>query len=616
MPRMPFLKFSVMMCAALFAGTSCFTPALAQEITAFGIPADDTARTEDPSDGPLFKVLAPRSNGRLMADALRNNVRSGGLVGPSISVGRQDVAKNQQNANGNGDVQVNNPALDHVVSFPNLTRPFEFSTQSETSVAANGRHIVVGYNSSANAEVKLFPQGLFFTKVLFTAFSVSHDGGGTWTSGFVPPPAGSNFTFGDPALAVDRRGNFFYASLGADAQGNVVIMINKSNDNGRTFGTATVVATDNGGDKEWLAVGPRPNDHESDNLYVTWTSFLADSNGNTIGSALMFARSTDGGASWTSKQLFAPTDDALTSSAFIQFSNPVVDPSSGRLYIPFLHFSSTLDADAIKVLVSDDGGDTFRFLKFNVPGWPDPTGFPNVTPGELADCGRANGGIRNVLHQGVDVGGGRFGLARYVHATRLVTQPAAAASNGHLLIAFQSSTSPFLGDPAAGSEIKLLFSANGGHSWAQPVTVAGSTRAAPQHVHPAITLDESGEGASIAYYTQQGDSRLRTDIATVQIADNRVEPQGSTHLSSVSFDFTPSNIPHPLATNPFFTTNYDRTIVACYDIGEYMSVARSLEGTVAAWGDNRNTWVGPADSAAPGPHPQPDVFFTRAEGQQ
>src|ERR1700687_1324230 len=207
----------------------------------------------------------------------------------------------------------------------------------------------------------------------------------------------------------------------------------------------------------------------------------------------MLARSTDGGTSWTSKQLFAPKDDGLTSSSFIQFSNPVVDASSGRLYIPFLHFSSTLDADAIKVLVSDDGGDSFHFLKFNVAGWPDPTGFPNVTPGEIIDCGRGNGGVRNVLHQGVDVGGGRFGLARYVHATRLVTQPAAAASNGHLLIVFQSSTSPFLGDPTAGSEIKLLFSRDGGHSWAPSVTVAGSTTAEPQHVHPAIALDDQGE---------------------------------------------------------------------------------------------------------------------------
>jgi hypothetical protein len=73
-------------------------------------------------------------------------------------------------------------------------------------------------------------------------------------------------------------------------------------------------------------------------------------------------------------------------SNMIQYSNPVVDASTGRLYVPFLHFSF-IDADNIRVLVSDDAGETFRFLAFNAPGAVDAFAYPNVSPGVLNDCG-------------------------------------------------------------------------------------------------------------------------------------------------------------------------------------------------------------------------------------
>ena len=61
---------------------------------------------------------------------------------------------------------------------------------------------------------------------------------------------------------------------------------------------------------------------------------------------------------------------------------------------------------------------------------------------------------------------------------------------------------------------------------------------------------------------------------------------------------------------PTATTNYDRAVVSCYDIGEYLSVKADDHGsTLAAWGDNRNTWTSPAGSPAAGTHAQPDVFF-------
>jgi len=527
---------------ALFLVTGFgLTPLLAQTHGVLAIPADDFAVDGDSQGDALIKgAVAVRSAGGQLARALHMAIQSGIVPVQGNPTDGQNDADHSNRGGDATDKQVNNPALDHTLTFPG-TRPFEFSTESETSVVANGNHIVVGYNSSAGSVVHDFPNGLFLTQLLFTAYSVSHDGGLTWTSGFVPPVASSSpFTLGDPALALDRQGNVFYASLGTDAEGNNAVIINKSSDNGNTFAPARLVAVDPGSDKDWLAIGPDPSVFQRDNLYVTWTSFQTNAQGQTTGSQLMLARSIDGGATWSSKVLFAPVDDGVNSS-FIQFSNPVVDASTGRLYIPFLHFSN-IDADNVRVLASDDGGQTFHFLAFNVPGAPDASAYPNVTPGALNDCG--TGGIRNVLHQGASHGPGRFGTFRYVYATRLITQPAAAAFRGRLLIALQSSTSPFFGDPTSGSEIKVLYSQDGGASWSDPVRIA-STAADPQHVHPAIALGQDGNRAWVSYYVQQADGSLRTDIATIHIDGNQLGLESTQDLSTQSFDLTPSNIPLP-----------------------------------------------------------------------
>jgi hypothetical protein len=490
--------------------------------------------------------------------------------------------------------------------------PLEFAIQSETSMVSRGRHIVVGYNSSAGVQVEFFPgAGIFATQVLYSGYSVSHDGGKTWRSGFVP---GNSpylpFTFGDPSLAMDRQGNIFYASLGIDENFDGTLIINRSSDFGDTWSFANVVVVDNGSDKEWLAIGRDPKNPSRDNLYITWTSFKRDR------SELWIARSIDGGATWTSKPLFAPAGDAANSS-FIQWSNPVVDPLTGRLYVPFLHYSTT-DADNVRMLVSDDGGETFKFVAFNAPGAIDAHAFPNVTPGVLNDC--ASGGIREVLKEGSSQVPGRFGSFSYVQATRVVTQPATAVFGGRVFLAVHSSTSPVLWDPTSGSEIRVIYSPDGGGSWSAPISAAPSTTADPQHIHPSIAVADLGDEAYVGYYVQQKDEKLRTDVTTLKVAGKKLKVDERSRLSSVAFGLPPTNI--LLRESPRVTTNFDSAVVQCYAIGEYMSVNTpgfwdDDDRVRAAWGDNRRSWTGPAGpppSVAPYTHPQPDVFFGHAGG--
>src|SRR5262249_9492181 len=156
-------------------------------------------------------------------------------------------------------VQINDPALDNIQTFAGF-RPFVNFTQSETSAAAFEQNVVVGYNSSANQTFAFNPPSLVRTGWTISGYSTSHDGGKTWTSGFIPPAAGSTFTFGDPSLGVDQAGNFYYATLGDDGHNHLTIQVNKSTDGGSTFAAPKIVQVDNGGDKEWLAVGPNPAD--------------------------------------------------------------------------------------------------------------------------------------------------------------------------------------------------------------------------------------------------------------------------------------------------------------------------------------------------------------------
>jgi hypothetical protein len=368
-------------------------------------------------------------------------------------------------------------------------------------------------------------------------------------------------------------------------------------------------------------VGPDPNIPSRDNVYVTWTSY------RSADAPLLFSRSTDGGATWSpATTLFAYADDGVLSGQ-ITMSNPTVDKSNGRLYVPFtqldhINGSTPLSggADMVRVLVSDDGGNTFYPLAFNMAGAPDPFGYPNFWPGTVADCGQ-QGGSRSVIKQRPDIGGGiygeLYGQPRYVHCTRTIEQPATVAQNGRVIIALNASIGDAATNPAAPSQIVALYSKNGGNSWLPPFVVAPATANDPQHFHPAVALTPDGTTLYIAYYVQQSNEKIRTELASLRITGNGLQLLSRRALSSVAFDLPPSTIPSPLP--PLKTEdsiNFDQTAVSGYALGEYMGVTTDASGNpMAAWGDGRNTWVSPANGLYPGPHPKSDVFFVRLGSQ-
>ena len=541
--------------------------------------------------------LDTRSAGRQMADeiATLGNAVPADEISP---VPGQDVVP-QIHLRG-GNVQVNDGNLDNIQIFAGF-RPYVKFTQSETSVSAFGPNIVAAYNTSANQPLVA---GGVFTHRFLSGFSVSNDGGETWSAGFFPPIPGSIFTAGDPALDVDRHGNFYFAGLGfnAAAPPRFTIQTNKSTDGGRTWSDAVVVQQDDGGDKEWLAVGPDPAVKNRDNVYVTWTSFQPS------GLQLRFGRSIDGGATWTTKTIFAPPPNpnpVLPQNA-LQFSNTYVDQITGTLYIPFLHFSNS-DQDFIQILISDDAGETFRFATFNIAGAPDPTLLPVTSAGELIDC--RSGGGRLTIHSGAPQPG-RFGLRSFRNASRLTTQPAFAARNGRLYLAWSNSTSLIFGDQNSHSNILFMSSSDGGATWSSAIQVNPTVANDTQHVLPSLSIDTGGNDVHVGYYTQHADGTIDVDLANSHDRGDSFPADRTVRLTGSPMSLPPTNITLTATTS----TNYDRTIVACYALGEYMSVRSANGHTHVLWGDTHNIVTEPVNALDPisgQTHSQEDVVYQK-----
>ena len=565
----------------------------------------------------LGQDMDVRSGGRVLADELSESR----VILPDINspvAGTDSVPQIQLRG---GNVQANSSTEDYVQIFTGF-RPFVRATQSEVSTAAFGRNIVVTYNDSTGIHVSPNPggPGLIVDRVLLSGFASSNDGGQTWTSGFMPPAAGAAETFGDPSVGVDRFGNFFFAQLADNAAGRGAIVVNRSIDGGRTWSDGVIVQLDDGSDKEWLAVGPDPTVKKRDNVYVTWTSF------QETACELRFGRSVNGGASFTAKTIFVPATDPNPTHPqnCLQFSNPVVDQITGTLYVPFLRFSNA-DQDFIQMLISGDAGETFSLATFNIPGAPNTTVMPVTQPGAATECGAtrlSNGqfilNFRLTVHGAQNGGRGLTGLPRYINASRMTLQPATAARNGVVYLAWSNSTSLSFGDPAARSNVLFIRSDDGGKTWTDSTTVDPDGADDKHHVLPALAIDQDPNDVHVTYYTQHSNNTIDLDMANSHDRGASFPPERTVRVTSTSFDLPPTNIPIPSAAQPFATTNYDRQIQPCYALGEYQSVTTANGSAYASWGDMRNLLtepVHPLDPISGQTHSQQDVFFQKVKPQ-
>src|SRR4051794_40373661 len=153
----------------------------------------------------VVSLTAFAIGGALVADASAGTTAPGGYANDPRSGAalNRDAALNPQPQPGQlfapqspiGPTAVNNPAADAMAQ----------DTQSETSVAANGNKVVVGFNDSGSNLGGASP---------FTGWSSSADGAATFTDRGTFP-TNSFGDAGDPSLAVNTsNGNIFLGTLG------------------------------------------------------------------------------------------------------------------------------------------------------------------------------------------------------------------------------------------------------------------------------------------------------------------------------------------------------------------------------------------------------------------
>ncbi len=268
--------------------------------------------------------------------------------------------------------------------------------QNEPSIAVSTRsplHLLAGANDYRTVDLPGLPDGAVVGDSWLGLFK-SFDGGQTWRSTLLPgypqdrSPEGlasplKGFAAGaDPTVRAGANGLFYYSGIvfnrGDNALGAVFVarfidINNKENGDTIKYVNTSVIDSGNSGkfiDKPWLATDiPRasariatisvPKDgggaltqsFPAGNVYITYSILLGS--GDNIHTQIMFARSTDGGATWSRPMKLSE------SNAINQGTTIAIDPGTGAVYVAWRRFNNNQESDAILIARSVDGGQTF-----------------------------------------------------------------------------------------------------------------------------------------------------------------------------------------------------------------------------------------------------------------
>jgi hypothetical protein len=443
------------------------------------------------------------------------------------------------------DVMVNDPSGDGLFN----------TTQSETSVARIGSVFVVGFNDS----------GDFSSASSFTGYAYSTDGGATFVDAGVLAPVAGGVNSGDPALAVDGSGNFYFATLAQDAASNSFIGVAKSTSTSPavTFGPPVLIpGLDPNGfqDKELIAVDATGGVLDG-NVYVVWTEFPS-----TGGTRIMFSRSTDGGVTYSTAVQIS------TAGAGVQGAMPAVG-QSGELYVAWEEFSGGVSG-SIKFRRSPDGGANWgseaTAATFTRKGDPTAT----------ASCDRAalNGDIRILDFPIMDV------------------DRSTGPNRGTVYITYAGDPD---GNQASGddADVYIVSSPDGGLTWTSPVTInkgpavtSNADATLNDNFFPFVSVAPNGN-VNVIFYDRRNDvGNLEIDLFRARSTDG-----GQT--------WTNERITANAFAIPNLNPNFDPLVAACY-MGDYNWAISDASSLYPVWGDNRREVL-----AITGMRPDPDVYF-------
>jgi hypothetical protein len=429
------------------------------------------------------------------------------------------------------NVLVNNPADD--------TIPKQ-DTQSETAIVLGANsNVIVAYNDTGVASL---------SNPTDVGYSVSTNGGATFTDKGQLPDTSPYWAFADPVLArSSRTGTILMASnsvntktINTPSSGvGESILVYRSADNGATF-SAPIIATPgfvpgvDVADKPWIAVDNSPGPGYG-NVYLVWTNF--DSNG--FPKAIYFARSTDDGQTWS---------------------------PSARVTIqaPKLFGGNSHNFTGAFVTVGPDHA-VYVF-------WWDLTQNPSILMRKSTDLGQTFSDPVTVTGLKTHAWDGDLGLtdsSGRPFRSNAFPQAAVNPVTGDIYVVYD--------DQGHGSQDKadvyMTMSTDGGQTWSKSVGLNDDTTYNDQW-QPAIAITPDGSHVGVFWYDRRLDP-----------ADNLIDRFGVIGTVSghsirfgTNFRITDVSFPPAFAQDPLAAPTY---------MGDYDQATADNNDFYTTWGDNR-----------------------------
>ncbi|PWT87347.1 MAG: hypothetical protein C5B55_14885, partial [Blastocatellia bacterium] len=260
--------------------------------------------------------------------------------------------------------------------------------QNEPSIAVSSRnplHLLAGANDYRTVDLPGLPNGAETGDAWHGVFK-SMDGGLTWRSTLLPgypqdtSPEGlaspnKGFQAGaDPTVRAGTNGLFYYSGIvfnrTGTGPGQIFVSRFIDNNNSESSDTIQYLGTNviSGGtsgqiiDKPWLGADiPRPGagmcqigsqSFPAGNVYLSYSIFLGTDPSNNPHTAIMLARSSDCGATWTLTKI-------SESFKLNQGTVVAISPVDGTVYVAWRQFAAVNDPDSINIAKSTDGGRSF-----------------------------------------------------------------------------------------------------------------------------------------------------------------------------------------------------------------------------------------------------------------